>query len=1670
MQGALDKTSVGNTVILMKTAAVLEELEPRIAPAGVVLANGGNLLSAGDQGSLSEPDADSDATVLVKCTAGKALVFWDSTASQIKGISVSNGTNIEILGNVHGDIVTNLLPNGLLTDTDGDVTNGLDGGKLLASSIAGIKTTPYFDSKGNAQNGDVGRIVAGGSIANVKLSGDLRGVYAGDGIFDAIASAALPDGSAAPANGTPGTRFEFKLGMNFDQSGMADISTMTLKMSDASFAPNASIIGVEFASGFNTQFFAGDGASGSAAGVGGSVSKLSFVGAIVDTEATGFFVGKSYTISAGDGGDSNAEGKAAGTGGNINTVSETGSNGNVYIHAGAGGDSSTVKGTGGIGGSVSLLDLQGAVTHYDIASGPGGDGASGGLGGGVSNTNIANKGPISLVGPFLGPMGGDTGELAKDFFFINRSSGEMTLIDGTTLADKGIIAPLASGPVNAITTDLNDDGYLDVAVLYADGSLGTLINNDGDGTFGYTVTDLGFKPAFIVAGHFMADGNDYPELAIASTDRLTTTLRLYSSENPDAGAASFISDPNEFEHFTFKRGNLADLVGGSPPGDYGYGMQLNPEEKVRHDDVVLAFSNGILQGVVSLGDRFDTKYPDPSNPKTNLLAPTALIGGGIRDVDFNYASPGSQTLAVVNKAGTEARLVVIDKAPLPPPDEGETPVEGDTPVEGEPTPVVSDQFVFNVKEPLPVPDGSGTILQAAWCQASLGDSDKETAALMLLASKSASSSMLFFDNYDSTLGNMTLTANYGTDHLMNSVANDFLFSPFTGADSYVFTTGYVTLAFAHQSFYPGNSIEPMTAFALPFQGKDIRIATGAGGNATTGAGGNGGDIRSLNFDSNTATVTTGMGGESTSGAGGNGGSIYNAASFYVSSTLISPAMAVTDTLLVTCGNGADVTGTGTSSRGGNGGSITGIKFNSTGHVTKDGIIFGDIRMRAGDGGDSEMLAAGIGGSIASTTITNAKDVFLIAGVGGQGLSKASGGKGGSINGLLGGDTAISGTRQITGNIVATAGDGGHSVNATAGGGGNITTVNVKNMVTPTAGFTLTAGLGGNSTGMIKQANGGAGGSIIGVVAEKLLVNPTMSAGNGGTSVNGAAGSGGSIKTLKYDGGLIDLTCGVGGVASGAGIGGLGGSIVGVNASIKGSGYMTFEAGLGGDARGAGGVGGAGGSVTNAFFKLNPDDRSSGDETLGVTVKSGHGGNGSTGGKGGSISGVACEGVYDNSANDGFVTVIDSIAMMLVAGDGGTGAIGDGGAGGSVSLSKTLLGLSQIDEHSTRDEFRPGDEALRIYAGDGGDGQLKGGAGGSVSGVKAANPKANALGDPMPFNLLSGAFVRSGDGGDGTLGDAGAAGAIGNVRLSVERHGSEATGNVRILSGTGGDSVSGKGGAGGTIQNSYFTSVNGNNEDGYAILLQSGDGGNGAKSGGNGGNLANLTVSIPTVGINGAADGTDPDIYSAVLLAGNGGDGLGISKSAGGAGGSISGINQNKDVYGLINLLQAGSGGGSSADTVGAVGGSVSNVKTSGAIGAQKANGTPQGISNAVPVSAVIDGLVPDHRQGIFAGLGGKAGVTAGANGSVTGISAPWISAIGAAAWGAGSNEFAAASVVNKIASLLVAYDVDGSRTYTDGDGFLRALKFDAAKDLVSLDPALVSNAALIARTTPFVNP
>jgi hypothetical protein len=665
------------------------------------------------------------------------------------------------------------------------------------------------------------------------------------------------------------------------------------------------------------------------------------------------------------------------------------------------------------------------------------------------------------------------------------------------------------------------------------------------------------------------------------------------------------------------------------------------------------------------------------------------------------------------------------------------------------------------------------------------------------------------------------------------------------------------------------------------------------------------------------------------------------------------------------------------------------------------------------------------------------DSTLTAGRGGDGTvgAKASGGGGGAINGFTGGNPESGQASVYTGTITATAGVGGDSEFANAGNGGSISTIKVEDRSNHVVSLIFTAGTGGNSI----NASGGAGGGLSNFIFTGGVLG--MSSGNGGNSTGGSA----------------------------KGTGGAGGTISGINAEIIANGYMTIRAGNGGYGVGVGG--GAGGAVSNASLKLNPTDASPADDTLGVTILSGIGGNGTKGGNGGQITGVSCVGVYDNPANDGFVTVIDSIAMRFVSGKGGNGSAADGGAGGAISFSKSLLGLSQIDPDSTRSDFLPTDEALRITSGAGGAGITKGGAGGSVSGVKAANVK-NSLGDSIPTNLLSGAEIVTGAGGSATTGDAGVGGSITSAKLTVERQGTDLTGNIHISTGGGGTSTSGKGGAGGAILNSDFTSGNGSNDDGYGLLLQTGNGGAGGLAGGAGGSLGNLTVSTTSTGLT----GTDATIYGTVLLTGNGGNGTGLAKSIGGTGGSITGITQLKNVYSVINLLQAGSGGNSSADAAGGIGGSISNVKSAGAIGAEVARALPtdpgikQGLFNSVATSALIDSLVPDKHQGVFTGLGGT-GSTPGANGSVSNLSAPAIAAIGASnRLGGTPDSFKQAAMITKITTLLVGFDINGSGTYQPGDGFIRAAKFIPATDLVSLDPAIVTAVSLIARTAPFVNP
>ncbi len=1614
---------------------MLEALEDRIAPAGVVLSQGGNLLSSGQEGYLSLGNEADSSALLVKVTGGKALVFWDAQDKVIKGISVSDGAKLEIHGNVAGDIVTNLLSSGDLTDSDNNVSNGLDGGKLLASDIAGIKVTSFIDQDGNIQSGSVGRIVAGGSVSNVDVSGALGGVFAGDGIFDAVATA----GSSSLNHGTAATTYTFNIGFDFDSSGPLNATSMSLTMGNATFAANASVSTVNFTSGQNAQIFAGDGFDGvaGARATGGSVTGVHFVATTVDgSVTTGFFSGKSLTVSAGDGGSGAA---AGGAGGAINDLSDGGTSGNVVIHSGEGGDGTS---TGGAGGKITLLDLRGTPHNYLVQAGDGGTGGTtGGAGGSLLNNNIAaisSSQFITLAGDFHSEfIDGPKDDAERGFFVINRSSGEMVLISGDTL---DVIAPLilpkAANPVDAIMTDVNADNFLDVVVAYNDGHFGVLVNDQHDG-FRYSVGSLGgIVPVKVVAGDFLGIGGR-PELAFVATTGSSTTITMFEITNAVAldgadPASAFSSDPTLIKPFVYNKGGLVDVVGGSFPMSTLGQLRLNADT---HDDLLLAFGDGRIQGVYATGAATSGDPFAFSLGSGAQAAPSATLSGGIRDIDFNFAKDATQQrLAIVNSGGTKAYVATIGAASLSAP---------------------ASIVISSTALPMPGTGPVGTLFQAKWTNSILDVKDTATTSLTLLASQGTSSSILAY-NTSFALKNV-----YQQDFQVNSMANNFLIaSKNTGgeADSFLFTTPSSTLAYAFQDTLPTGSSLVLGDITLPFAAKTVSAFAGDGGSGGTGAGGLGGSITGLNLDSGSAEIRAGSGGVSTSGAGGHGGSFDNTKTFKTSGNIVVvPGLNSSADLVVAAGNGAHAAGTSAAAKGGNGGFIKSLLV----------LDSSSLDASAGNGGNSQGGAAGNGGLLEAITIRNGGDVSLTAGDGGIGTGSpsASGGNGGNLSKVvLGTDTE----NRISGNVLLTAGEGGISFLSKGGNGGSVATVGAGNFSKVLGTFLITAGNGGSTIATTASMSGGMGGSITGITCNEVTGTIGLSAGAGGSASAGTAGNGGSIsKVLSTEGGVLSARAGDGGQATGVGSkgkGGSGGSILNLTAGMIVSGYSNIHAGDGGDS--VGGAGGSGGAVTTVALTLNPSDNGGGDETLGVMVRAGDGGSGASGGAGGTLSGFQARGIYDEAS--GVQTTVNAIALWLLGGDGGNGTVTTGGAGGAIKLTQTLTGISHVDADSLNGNFQPDDEGLRVFAGEGGHGVTKGGAGGLVSGVKVANA-LNSAGNVIPVNLLGGAFVTSGAGGNASNGTAGAGGAISGLSLGVEGPESAPTGNLRVQAGDGGTATIGTGGAGGGVSSSKLVVIKGNDAAGYALLVTGGDGGDGSVRGGVGGALTSLTTTLPQVGVGNTA----PNIYSGVFLAGSGGSGTGALKSTGGAGGSITGITQTQNVYSVINLIQAGSGGDSSADVTGGAGGKVSTISTVGSIGAQVARATVggpqvnQGVYNTIATSAVIDALVstPHLQQGVFAGLGGS-GLKQGANGAVSGIKAQTIAAIAAANL---SGTFEKAASVSSISTLLLGYDLNGSGTYESGDGFVM-VNNNKIGSLTSLNTQLISTANLQTRTAAFIIP
>ena len=362
------------------------------------------------------------------------------------------------------------------------------------------------------------------------------------------------------------------------------------------------------------------------------------------------------------------------------------------------------------------------------------------------------------------------------------------------------------------------------------------------------------------------------------------------------------------------------------------------------------------------------------------------------------------------------------------------------------------------------------------------------------------------------------------------------------------------------------------------------------------------------------------------------------------------------------------------------------------------------------------------------------------------------------------------------------------------------------------------------------------------------------------------------------------------------------------------------------------------------------------------------------------------GIFEYGNVNRFVASQMDYRFSVSAGSGGRGLTGPGGAGGSVgdklvkvkgvvSGSFDLL-LPNTTEHGYD---------VRFNGGNGGEGFLNAGAGGSVKGLSVAYPPEVGLlvsdvrltagrggasasgvggqgGDLAGFIVQSGSLFRAGAGGSGYKGgaggsirgdvlpdlvavvanteepavwayagdggsglsDAGMGGSIVNLKSRFLPFRGAEGGQLTYIAGHGGASVSGKGGGGGSVTGS--SPAEGGNNLGGAVYLQAGNGGSGA-SGGNGGGVSAF-YNQPTTG-------TPPEVLT--ILAGNGGTGV---SGNGGAGGSVSKINASAKGIGssvteqyrfersyYYNRILAGNGGDSTG-AVGGAGGGLAEVTSS----------------------------------------------------------------------------------------------------------------------------------------------
>jgi hypothetical protein len=730
------------------------------------------------------------------------------------------------------------------------------------------------------------------------------------------------------------------------------------------------------------------------------------------------------------------------------------------------------------------------------------------------------------------------------------------------------------------------------------------------------------------------------------------------------------------------------------------------------------------------------------------------------------------------------------------------------------------------------------------------------------------------------------------------------------------------------------------------------ILAGAGGTgARGGAGGAVASVLVVGFDAPAAAVPVegsivisgGQGGVGLDGAGGVGGAISKVFVGYsqLNAKSVSP-LPLAYQVSVIGGGGGD----GARS-GGAGGSLSDLNVYTS--VNGD-LVEDEIYLAAGDGGSALTGngRGGVGGNVSKVLAVNLDDnpaLFdnIVIKAGDAGTSLGAGSAGGAINGAT----------VLAESVALTAG-AGSAGGTTGGGGGNI--ANVTLSYTPTDRLEIlqiAAGDGGQGV----LGAGGRGGSInkvnglfLDFSADVVPVDSSLTAGAGGTSLQAVGGRGGGLSSISLFEPLavaIDPSTLVPpadeSIAFRAGAGGdgfKGGGIGGAVTGLTFFGYNTLPtvyAGNGGSATGQG-PGGAGGSISNiAFQAFNLSAARPGDRV--VLAQAGNGGVAAGTGTGGSGGAISSATVFASIGSGQFLPVYPVEAHVHVfAGQGGAGATGGVGAGGSVTKSVASAASGDV-------------QIAAGHAGPAGT-SVKAASGGALTNVSASASGSLSL-----------------QAGDGRLGGTG--GRINgatwfgiNPATSQPDVGVSPTGSVDVQAGQGsvGVGAGAQAGAGGALSR-----LGGLAGDSGLTRIHAGDGNGGA------------------AGVKAAAGGSisDVNLFGGLglvdLRAGNGGSLAPGSAGAGAAGGNVSGVNGFAGVSFLA--VAAGDGGDSGvANGRGGKGGSVSSLNIFGDIG--RRTGSNFGL---------------DGMGGIFAGAGGlTAGSDAKLNGkagNVTNITAAAISSI-----------------------------------------------------------------------------